>query len=321
MRVIFAGTPEFAVAPLSALLRDHQVIAVFTQPDRRAGRGKKLSIPPVKELAIEHNIPVYQPSQLSDQASLIQQLSPDVLVVVAYGMLIPQAILDIPKFGGINIHASILPRWRGAAPIQRAIQAGDAETGVSIMQMESGLDTGPVFEVFTVAIDDTDTSATLHNKLSSLGAKGICSTLAKLDSCSQPKQTKQNDAVATYARKISKSEANIDWSLSALAIDAQIRAFNPWPICQSFHCDNKIRIWQAKPVTEADLNDFAPEANQVDSHRVGRIVHIDNQGVTVACGQGLLRLEVMQRDGSKALDASLFCNGYSFKVGQHFDQQ
>ncbi|MFT5135591.1 MAG: methionyl-tRNA formyltransferase [Arenicella sp.] len=312
MKIIFAGTPEFAVAPLLALLSEHQVVAVFTQPDRRSGRGKKLTAPPVKEIALQHNIPVFQPSSLVDQVSLITEMDADVMVVVAYGMLLPQTILDIPRIGCINIHASILPHWRGAAPIQRAIEAGDTETGVSIMQMELGLDTGAVYEVLKTDIAATDTSATLHQKLADLGARGIISTLAKLQSDPATKATEQEESKSSYAKKIIKTEANIDWAMSAQRIDARIRAFIPWPVCQSYHRSNKIRVWRASVIIIDNSTELPFQSSETS---IGCVVKIDGDGVIIACGEGFLRLEVLQRDGSKALPFNEFCNGYPFVVG------
>ena len=316
MKIIFAGTPEFAVAPLLALIAEHQVVAVFTQPDRRSGRGKKITAPPVKEIALEHSIPVFQPTSLVDQVSLITNLDSDVMVVVAYGMLLPQTILNIPKFGCINIHASILPRWRGAAPIQRALEAGDTQTGVSIMQMELGLDTGAVYEVLKTEIAHNDTSATLHQKLSDLGARGIVSTLTKLQADPLAKATKQEESQSSYAKKIVKTEANIDWSMSADRIDARIRAFIPWPTCQSYHHGNKIRIWRASIVSNDGTTTVPLESTEMP---IGSVVKIAGDGVIIACGEGFLKLEVLQRDGSKALPFNEFCNGYPFVVGERFN--
>ncbi|MFT5611070.1 MAG: methionyl-tRNA formyltransferase [Arenicella sp.] len=315
MKIIFAGTPEFAVAPLLALLAEHQVVAVFTQPDRRSGRGKKLAAPPVKEIALRHNIPVFQPTSLVDQVSLITKMDADVMVVVAYGMLLPQSILGLPEFGCINIHASILPRWRGAAPIQRSIEAGDTQTGVSIMQMQLGLDTGAVYEVLKTEITATDTSETLHQKLSDLGALGIISTLAKLQSDPATNATKQEESKSSYAKKIIKTEANIDWAMSAERIDARIRAFIPWPVCQSYHRSNKIRVWRASIIT---IDNGTGLPFHISETSIGCVVKIDVDGVIIACGEGFLRLEVLQRDGSKALPFNEFCNGYPFVVGDRF---
>lgn len=311
MKIIFAGTPKFALLPFAALLQKHEVVAVFTQPDRKAGRGKKLSAPPVKILAQQNQVPVFQPLTLQDQQRTIKKLEADVIVVVAYGMLLPSAILDIPPLGCINIHASILPRWRGAAPIQRAIEAGDSQTGISIMQMEPGLDTGAVYQTLTTAIESQDTTASLHDKLAVLGAQGIISTLDSLEKTASLVATPQNDELATYAKKISKQEAQIDWSMSAKQIHNQIRAFNPWPICQTRYRQTRIRLWQAS------VNEN--KANQISPAPAGSIVSIDKQGITVACGRGTLRLEVLQRDGGKPLFAEKFYHGYHFEVGGCFD--
>jgi len=242
MKILFAGTPEFAVAPLKALFPEHEIVGVYTQPDRKAGRGKKLTPPPVKVAAQEFDIPVFQPTSLKDQQEVIESLKPDVMVVVAYGMLLPQNILDIPRLGCLNIHASILPRWRGAAPIQRAIQAGDSETGVSIMRMELGLDTGPVYQVLKTPILNTDTSTSMHDKLADLGAQGILETINRLSVNPNLNAEKQDDSQSNYAKKIPKTEAVIDWTMSATDIDQRIRAFTPWPICQTSHNGTRIRV-------------------------------------------------------------------------------
>lgn len=313
MKVLFAGTPEFAVAPLRALHESHTIVGVFTQPDRKAGRGKKLTPPPVKAFAAEHNIPVFQPTTLAEQAATIEELGADVMVVVAYGMLLPQNILDIPRLGCINIHASLLPRWRGAAPIQRAIEAGDAQTGVSIMRMEIGLDTGPVFETHSTQIEASDTSASLHDKLSSLGANGICNTLKELASNPDYPVKTQDHALANYAKKISKAESEIDWSLSNQKIDQRIRAFIPWPICQTHHGEQRIRIWQATPLSAAETADSSAQSP------AGTIIDLSDQGIDIACGSGALRIQRLQRDGSKPLMASEFCNGYALSVGDKFE--
>lgn len=303
MNILFAGTPEFALAPLTALAEQHRVIGVYTQPDRRAGRGKKLTPPPVKVLANQLGIPVHQPTTLSDQVSTIEALAPDVIVVVAYGMLLPQSILDLPSLGCINIHASLLPRWRGAAPIQRAIEAGDKTTGVSIMRMEAGLDTGPVYRMLEVDIDPHETSATLHDKLSELGARGIRETLGKLCETPNWQAVGQDHNQATYARKITKQEAIIDWQQNAADIERRLRAFTPWPGCQTTHSSTRLRVWQATVL---------PRTNVA---AVGEVVAVSDRGVTVACKDSALRIEVLQRDGSKALPVSEFRNGYTIAVG------
>lgn len=307
MRIIFAGTPDFSVPTLQTLIDKFQVVAVFTQPDRKAGRGKKLTPPPTKSLALEHNIPVYQPTKLADQAELIESLNADVMVVIAYGLLLPQAILGIPRFGCINIHASLLPRWRGAAPIQRAIQAGDAETGVCIMQMEAGLDTGPVFDEAKLLIEAKDTSATLHDKLAELGAQRMVSVLNDLQQNPNLEAVAQSENGVTYAKKISKAEAEIDWTLTASEIEQTIRAFIPWPICQSWHNTTRLRIWQASVIDDSSDN------------KPGSIIEINDHGIQVACGDGILQIEKIQRDGSKPLSVREFCNGYDFSSSNHFE--
>lgn len=305
MRLIFAGTPDFAVPPLHALHQEHEVVAVFTQPDRKAGRGKKLTPPPVKQAALELGLKVHQPHNLNDQVQLIEQLDADVMVVVAYGVLLPQAVLDAPRHGCINIHASLLPRWRGAAPIQRAIEAGDQKTGVSIMQMEIGLDTGPVFMMLETPISKQDTSATLHARLSELGARGVIETLRKLQVDPDQAATPQTESEASYAKKISKAEAEIDWSRDAASIDQKVRAYLPWPICQTQHQGQRLRVWQGR--VAADSGD--------DSVEPGQVLSISDTQIIVACGQGAMAIEVLQRDGSKPLPVNEFCNGYLIETG------
>lgn len=235
LRIVFAGTPEFAAAHLKALLdTPHQIVAVYTQPDRPAGRGQKLMPSPVKQLAAENAIPVLQPPSLKDAAAQAElaALEPDLLVVVAYGLILPQAVLDIPRFGCINSHASLLPRWRGAAPIQRAVQAGDAESGVTVMQMEAGLDTGPMLLKVRTPITAEDTGGSLHDRLAELGPPAVIETIAGLASGTLMGEV-QDDALANYAHKLNKDEARIDWSRPAIELERLIRAFNPWPICHS----------------------------------------------------------------------------------------
>jgi len=318
MKVLFAGTPDFAVNPLMALIAaEHEIVGVFTQPDRKAGRGKKLTPPPVKLAAMEFDLPIFQPENLRDQAAIIEELNCDVMVVVAYGVLLPQVILDIPPLGCLNIHASLLPRWRGAAPIQRAIEAGDAQTGVSIMRMEAGLDTGPVYKVLCTNIDATDTSQSLHNKLAALGSKAICDTLNQLDQNPSLVAKSQDQEYASYAKKISKTEANIDWACDTRAIDQKIRAFNPWPICQTYHKRNRIRIWRASVVK----NDSSQSENRTGKCKNGEIIRSDIDGVDVKTGDGILRLEICQRDGSKPMPIREFCNGYPLEVGDQLQFQ
>jgi len=308
MKIIFAGTPDFAVAPLKALAQTHEIVAVFTQPDRKAGRGKKLTAPPVKDYALEIGAPVFQPTTLKDQASLIASFDADIMVVVAYGMLLPQEILDIPPLGCLNIHASLLPRWRGAAPIQRAIEAGDQKTGVSIMRMELGLDTGPVFDMLVLNIDSEDTSASLHDKLADLGAQGICKTIEDLASNPALQPTIQDSTASNYAKKITKAEAEMDWQKTASQLHQQLRAFIPWPVSQTKHNSTRLRVWQASVLESSNSNTDEKQAP-------GTILSCSENGVNVACGEGILRLEKLQRDGSKPMQINQFLNGYSLSVG------
>jgi len=305
MRLIFAGTPDFAVPALQTIARRHEVVAVLTQPDRRAGRGKKLMPPAVKVAATELGLEVFQPASLKDQQAFIETFQADVMVVVAYGLLLPQAILDAPKHGCLNIHASLLPRWRGAAPIQRAIEAGDQATGICIMQMEAGLDTGPVLNQQSIPIDKTDTSISLQARLAKLGAECIEQTLHQISQGQLPPAQPQDHAQASYAHKITKGEAEIDWSESAQQIEQRIRAFTPWPICQTQHQGQRLRIWEAF-VDSTDLSTNKPS---------GTVIDVSTDGIVVACGSGALSLQTLQRDGGKALDIRTFSNGYQIQLG------
>ncbi len=304
MRVIFAGTPEFAAQALQAIVAaGHDVVLVLTQPDRPAGRGMTLQPSPVKKLALEKGIEVFQPLTLKDaeaQAKLAE-FGADVMVVAAYGLILPQAVLDLPRFGCLNIHASLLPRWRGAAPIQRALLAGDAETGVCIMQMEAGLDTGPVLlrDAFPIAADDT--SATLHDRLAALGARLVVDALGKLP---LPAATQPVDGV-TYAQKIGKAEALIDWSLSAAELDRHIRAFNPFPGAQARFGGQTVKLWRAVPVAGAGEK--------------GQILQVDRNSIVVACGSGALAVSELQKAGGKRLPVRDFLAGHPLKVGDSFD--
>jgi methionyl-tRNA formyltransferase len=289
LRIVFAGTPEFAARHLQALLdAGHPVVGVYTQPDRPAGRGQKLMPSPVKQLASQHNIPLFQPSSLRDpmaQAELAA-LRPDLLLVVAYGLILPQAVLDIPRLGCINSHASLLPRWRGAAPIQRAIQAGDRQSGVTLMQMEAGLDTGPMLCKVTTPISTEETAGSLHDRLAELGAQAMAAAIGPLVR-GELRGEKQDDSLATYAHKLNKDEARIDWQQPATELDRQIRAFNPWPISHAQLDGETIKV-------------LAAELEQA-SGPAGTILSANKDGLTVACGEGALRLTRLQMPGGKAL--------------------
>ena len=294
MRVLFAGTPDFAAAHLQALLDapDISVIGVYSQPDRPAGRGKKLTASPVKKLALEHQLPVFQPQSLKDpeQQRILSELQADIMVVVAYGLILPQAVLDAPRLGCINVHASILPRWRGAAPIQRAIEAGDSETGVTIMQMDAGLDTGAMLSISRCEIDSNETSASLHSKLEQLGAPALLHTLESLGS-GLAVAVEQDDQLSCYAAKITKQEALIDWSQSAQMLDRQIRAFNPFPAAYTTLGELRIKIWQAEPTAASGL---AP----------GQIISANNAGLLVSCGEQSLLLTEIQLPGKSRMAVS-----------------
>lgn len=300
--IIFAGTPPFSARILDALIHsEHKIIAAYTQPDRPAGRGRKLTASPVKELALKHEIPVYQPSSLRNEIEQqkLADLNADLMVVVAYGLILPKAVLSAPKLGCINIHASLLPRWRGAAPIQRAILAGDEETGITTMQMDEGLDTGNMLLMHPCPITLHDTSATLHDRLSEIGAEAILKTLEQLPSI-EPQV--QNDADATYAHKIKKEEAELDWNLPARELNLKIRAFNPWPV--AFYKD--LRIWEAFFIEREDENALP-----------GTILNASAEGIEIKTGKGILNLQKLQLPGGKVLSAREILNGqkHPFKVG------
>ena len=307
LRIVFAGTPDFAARHLAALLSsEHEVIAVYTQPDRPAGRGKKLTASPVKNIALENGIAVYQPENFkSDEAKQqLADLNADLMVVVAYGLLLPEVVLDTPKLGCINVHGSILPRWRGAAPIQRSIWAGDEHTGVTIMQMDVGLDTGDMLKIATLPIEASDTSASMYEKLAGLGPNALIECLNDIAQ-GNAVATKQDDSQANYAKKLSKEEAKIDWSDAAEHIERCVRAFNPWPMSHFTAADNSIKVWQSR-VAEGSSDKPA-----------GTIIQADKSGIYVATGNGVLVLEQLQIPGKKAMPVQDILNARSswFEVG------
>jgi methionyl-tRNA formyltransferase len=307
MNLVFAGTPEFAVPALKALLdAGHTVAAVYTQPDRPAGRGRKLATSPVKQFALGHDLQVRQPTtfRTDAEAEALRALAPDAMIVIAYGLILPKSILVIPKYGCINVHASLLPRWRGAAPIQRAIEAGDPHTGVTIMQMDEGLDTGPMLATSTTPIDAHDTAATLHDRLSALGASLLVDTLAKLEhgvAASRP----QDNTLATYAAKLKKEEARLDWNADAELLARRIRAFNPWPVAHTTLDRQILRLWQAS------VDDGTEAATQAP----GTVLSAAPEGIQVQCGRGVLCITRLQSEGGKTLDARAFLNGRPLPPG------
>lgn len=298
LSIVFAGTPEFSVPALEALVASrHRVVAVYTQPDRPAGRGQQLTMSAVKQSALRHELTVEQPATLRDAGAVehLRSYQPDVMIVVAYGLILPASVLSVPAMGCINIHASLLPRWRGAAPIHRAVLAGDAQTGVTIMQMDAGLDTGPMLLERTTDIARTDTTGSLHDRLAGMGAEAVLEALDGLIDGSIVPRPQPADG-ATYAAKIRKEEAVIDWRKSAIELERQVRAFNPWPIAQTSFNQQQLRIWEARAV--ADRVDAGP----------GIVVKADSDGIRVATGDGVLVLSRVQLAGRKAVSAAEFVN-------------
>lgn len=298
LKIIFAGTPEFAIPTLQALLNsEHQICAVYTQPDRPAGRGQKLTASAVKQLAVAHQLPVYQPVTLRDATvqQILRNFNADIMIVIAYGLILPKAVLTIPRYGCVNVHASLLPHWRGAAPIQRAILNGDKLTGITIMQMDEGLDTGEILQQENCSIHDDDTSASLQERLAKLGATALLEALTKIESNSI-QQKPQDNALTSHAAKISKAEAELDWHLSAIALDRKIRAFNPWPVAYTLFQQQPLRIWQAKALPEK--SSLAP----------GTLIHADKSGIDVATGEGILRILQLQLPNGPRISPNDFVN-------------
>ena len=305
MKVIFAGTPDFAAAALKAIATaGFEIPLVLTQPDRPKGRGMQLAPPPVKQAALELGLRVAQPEKLRNNAEALQMLKEveaDVMVVAAYGLILPQDVLDTPKHGCLNIHASLLPRWRGAAPIQRAIEAGDAETGVCIMQMDIGLDTGDVVSEHRYAIQPTDTANEVHDALMNLGAAAIVADLQQLKAEGRLKSVKQPEEGVTYAQKLSKEEARINWNESAAVIERKIRAFNPVPAAWVEYQGKPMKIWRAEVVAQQG--------------RAGEVLSCSSDGLIVACGESALKITQLQPSGSKRMDIAAFASGHTVEAG------
>ncbi|WP_368563203.1 methionyl-tRNA formyltransferase [Pseudoxanthomonas sp. UTMC 1351] len=298
MRIVFAGTPAFAVPSLCAAHARNEVVAVYTQPDRPAGRGRGLTASPVKLEAAQRGIPVLQPVSLKRASSqeTLRQLAPDLIVVVAYGLILPQAVLDIPRYGCWNVHASLLPRWRGAAPIQRAIEAGDTETGVCLMQMEAGLDTGPVLLSQRTAIGAEETGGQLHDRLAEMGAAVLSDGLGLLRAGIRPVPQPQPEDGVAYAHKLDKAEARLDWSQPAPVLARKVRAFEPWPVAEAVVAGERLRIHGAVALEQAHTAD------------PGTLLTASKHGLDIACGEGVLRLRVIQREGGKAITAADYLN-------------
>lgn len=298
LRIIFAGTPEFAAHHLTALIENgYNIVGVLTQPDRPAGRGNKLTASAVKSVALQHNLPIFQPISLRDEQNQLQlaTFNADLMIVVAYGLILPQAVLDIPRLGCINVHGSLLPRWRGAAPIQRALWAGDQQTGITIMQMDAGLDTGNMICKASCDISTTDTSATLYDKLAILGPQTLLYALQQIENNNYQTQP-QDEHIASYAKKLSKEEAKLDWQLSAQQLERCIRAFNPWPVSYFSIDNNLIKVWQANVI------------NETTNALPGTIVNTGKSGIQIATGQGILNITQLQPAGKKPMSAQDLLN-------------
>lgn len=305
MRIIFAGTPDFSVPALQALVHaGHDIAAVFTQPDRHAGRGRKVRYSAVKQTALDLGLRIEQPATLRNDSALttLHALAPDVMVVVAYGLILPAEVLAIPRYGCINIHASLLPRWRGAAPIQRAIEHGDAQSGITIMQMDAGLDTGRILARYPVAIGSRETGQSLHDRLASLGGQAIVEVLADIGYFRRH-AAPQDDAQSTYAAKLSRDESFIDWSGSNIEIERKVRAFNPWPLAKTWLGGTQLNLYEAQAGTETI------EAG------TGTVTRADASGIVVQCGTGQLCITRLQRPGGKPLPAGDFLNGMPISPG------
>lgn len=309
LRIVFAGTPEFAASSLAALIEhNYNVVGVYTQPDRPSGRGQKLTLSPVKQLALEHQLPVFQPLNFKSEEAVLEleRLNADLMIVAAYGLLLPQSVLDLPTLGCLNVHASLLPRWRGAAPIHRALLAGDCETGITIMQMALGLDTGDMLYKKTTPILPNDTAGSLHDRLASLGADALIECLPLLEKGQLVAEAQNNDD-SNYAAKLLKEEGRLDWSQSADSLARQVRGLNPWPVAYCLVNDKPLRIWNAESIVET-----------VESSP-GTLIRIEKDALIIATGNGSLKLLNIQLPGKRALPASALLNGqHPFTLGMRF---
>lgn len=315
MRVVFMGTPDFSVPTLEKIIEaGHEVIGVVTQPDKAKGRGKKVLFPPVKEKALEHNLPVYQPKRAREPEFIEQmrELNPDVMVVVAFGQILPKALLDIPKYGCVNVHASLLPKYRGAAPIQWAVIRGEKVSGVTTMQMDVGLDTGDMLMKTEVALAEDETGGSLHDKLSVLGGELLIETLKGLEAGTIQPEKQDDSQTGEYARMLDKALGKVDFSMPAEEIERLIRGLNPWPSAYTFYHGKTMKLWKAKVVSaDADGEAAAP----------GQILSVDKRGFTVQTGDGALRILELQMEGKKRMDAGAFLRGCSMAAGEILGQE
>ena len=324
MRIVYMGTPEFAAVALDAIVKEHEVVAVITQPDKPQGRNRKLVPTPVKVKAQAYDIPVYQPVKIREEESvqMIRDYNPDVIVVAAYGQILPESILNIPKYGCINIHASLLPKYRGAAPIERAIIDGEVMTGVTTMYMEKGLDTGDMIEKAEVPITGEDTGASLHDKLAEAGAALILTTLAKLEAGTVTR-TKQDDAQSCYAAMLTKELGRMDFTRPAVELERLIRGLNPWPCAYTTIDGKNVKLYKAEVINlDAQMRQMLQEkSEQTLTFTPGEIVEVTKKYFVIACGEGALRVRNLQPEGKKAMDTSAYLNGNPLKPGMRAGEE
>ncbi len=323
-KIIFAGTPEFGLPCLDALYKENiSLQAIYTQPDRPAGRGRTIQTSPIKNWGTLHDIPIYQPQNFKNQDTIdaLKALQPDLMVVIAYGLILPKQVLQIPKFGCINVHASILPRWRGASPIQHAILHGDNQTGITIMQMDVGMDTGDIYEIATTEISENDNAETLHDKLAQLAIKPLLNTLKNIIKQNNTKVTKQDDSLATYAPKITKDDAKINWQQDAIKIEYQIRAFNPWPLAFTTANDTRFQILEAKAIDTRALRKLASDSNGAkrstrSSCNPGEVLEVSKQGIIVSALHNALLIKKIKFPGKNAISISDYMNANNKVIQQ-----